>query len=199
MRTSAPPPPMPAAPVQKQAAMAPLPTASPPSITAQPPVEAPANGAKSQGTTLRVNERLAMEFGKVAVVLLGSPRHRAQPLGEIFQQIMPYVAAGQCMVAGAKAENTETASPIAAVIWANVSDEVDRRLLADQSGRIVLGANEWRSGTNAWIIEAVGPGKVVEAMFNQLVTGPLKGQPLKLRRKNPSGQLAVETWPVPVE
>ena len=138
-----------------------------------------------------------MEFGKVAVVLLSSQRYRALPLGEVFMQVMPYVAAGQCMVAGAKAENTDNAAPIAAIMWANVSDEIDRRLTADPAGRIAVGANEYRSGNNAWIIEAIGPGKVVEAMLSQLVAGPLKGRPLKLRRKNQDGQLVVETWPGP--
>jgi hemolysin-activating ACP:hemolysin acyltransferase len=164
----------------------------------EPAAAATSQGAATpQGVAPRVNDRLAMEFGKVAVVLLSSQRHRALPLGEVFLQVMPYVAAGQCMVAGAKAENADSAAPIAAIMWANVSDEIDQRLTSDPAGRIAVGANEYRSGSHAWIIEAIGPGKVVEAMLNQLVTGPLKGQPLKLRRKNQDGQLVVETWPVP--
>ena len=109
---------------------------------------------------------------------------------------MPCMLSGQYAIAGAKAEGKETSDPIAVVMWASVSDEVDKRMSSNLSAPMALAPPEWRSGNHIWIIDAVGPGKIIEAMLNQFAAGPLKGKPMKLRRKKDDGSITVDTWPV---
>jgi hemolysin-activating ACP:hemolysin acyltransferase len=155
---------------------------------------APAPGVPAN--EFRPNERFAMEFGKIAVVLLASPRHKALPLGDVFAQLMPCIAANQYVVAGAKLEGRDVADPIAVVMWACVSDEVDSRMSGLAAAPVALAQHEWSCGPHIWIIDAIGPAKVIEAMISQLAAGPLKDRPVKLRRRNPQGQITVDTWPI---
>ena len=118
------------------------------------------------------------------------------PLGELFAMVMPCILSGQYAIAGAKAGAQETSDPIAVIMWASVSDDVDKRMASNLSTPMALAPAEWRSGSNIWIIDAVGPGKVIEAMLNKFASGPLKDKPMKLRRKADDGTITVETWPV---
>jgi cytolysin-activating lysine-acyltransferase len=184
----APPPPPAPEPVR---AASPAPIAAP-----APEPTAPLASAPARPTEFRPSERQAHEFGKIAVVMMASPRHRKQPMGEFYAQVMPCLLTGQYMIAGAKPDGRDTSDPIAVLLWASVSDAVDQRVAAAIDTPITLAPNEWRSGNHVWVVDAVGPGKIIEAMLTQLSTNALKGQTVKIRRKNQAGQTVVDTWPL---
>jgi cytolysin-activating lysine-acyltransferase len=166
-----------------------------------PPPAASLNGAaanpdvKPQVRQFAINGQVTPALGKIIAVLMSSPRHRALTLEAILNHMMPCVAANQFLVADAKMGEGDATAPVGLVLWASVSGDVDRRLSADPSRPLILAPKEWRSGDIPWVIEAVGPPKLIEAMLKQLVEGPLKGKPIKFRRKGESGQPVIQSWP----
>lgn len=178
-----------------QMAQASAATPTSPAAPSAMPAAAPAKATAPP--EFKINGQLTPALGKVVAVLLTSQRHRALTLGDIFARVMPCIAANQFMIADAKfgEKDKEISAPVALVLWATVSDEVDQRLSGDPTKPMALAPKEWRSGSHPWIMETVGPPAVVEAMLKQLVQGPLKGQHMKFRKKNKDGQFTVQTWP----
>ncbi len=150
---------------------------------------------RPQPRQFAINGQATPALGKMIAVLMGSPRHRALTLETILNHMMPCLAANQFLVADAKMGEGDATAPVALVLWATVSGEVDRRLSADPAKPLILAPKEWRSGDIPWVIEAVGPSKLVEAMLKQLVDGPLKGKSIKFRRKAENGQPVIQSWP----
>ncbi len=165
---------------------------------AEPSAMAAAESAKPKAQQeFKINGLLTPALGKVVAVLMASQRHRSLTLGDIFARVMPCVASNQFMVADAKfgEKDKEVTAPVALVLWATVSADVDQRLSSETAQSRALAPKEWRSGDIPWIMETVGPIGIVEAMLKQLVAGPLKGQPVKFRKKSKDGTYAVATWP----
>jgi hemolysin-activating ACP:hemolysin acyltransferase len=183
-------------PIAKAMQAAPQAAAALPAKAAAPPA---AVEQKPRPNAVGINGQVTPALGKIIAVLMTSPPHRAMTLETILTQVMPCIGANQFLVADAKMGGTddkkEVTSPVALVLWANVSEAVDKRLSADPAKPTVIAPKEWKSGSIPWVIEAVGPPQLVEAMLKQLVSGPLKGQSLKFRRRNKDGAFAIESWP----
>ncbi len=81
--------------------------------------------------------------------------------------------------------------PIAVVLWARVSSEVDRRLSDTENETTALNINEWRSGNIPWIIEAIGERKALGKLLHQLVTTVFKTTPPKMRTTGADGKPTV--------
>lgn len=127
-------------------------------------------------------------LGKMMAVLISSPRHQRMTLAEVYTRFLPPLTLNQFVVAEARPAGQEQTAPVGLVLWAEVSDAVQQRLMSDPTQPTLLAANEWRSGPNTWIVDALGPGPVVEAMMKQLLEGPFKGREVKLRRRQGEGQ-----------
>jgi cytolysin-activating lysine-acyltransferase len=141
----------------------------------------------------------ALVLGKAVAVMLASPRHRAMPLGDLFAQLAPAIKLKQIAIAEARPQGSESENvvPIGLVMWATLSEEVEQRLLADESRKFRLRPEDWRSGDRPWLLEALGPQKAVVEMIKQVVAGPLKGRPLKVQRRSPDGKsVTVEEFKV---
>jgi hemolysin-activating ACP:hemolysin acyltransferase len=91
-------------------------------------------------------------------------------------------------VAESQSQETGVVTPMAVILWAMVSDEVDRRLTAEAGQPLTLAPTEWRSGTIPWIVAAFGDTKVVGQLFEQLSKNVFTKQPAKLRARDKDGK-----------
>lgn len=183
------------------------PASTPPA--AAPAVAVPAAPSRTENSISRAAASTTMTqqalasaltpaLGKLTAVLMFSPRHENMSLKELSQLVLPAVANDMIVIAEARnaaADGGQQASaPVGALLWARVSDEVDRRLAAEPSRVQALKPSEWTGGDNYWLIEAIGAPKVVESMIKELVEGPFKGRLFKMRLLDAEGRAVVQTF-----
>ena len=104
---------------------------------------------------------------------------------------LPPVLAGQFYVTEAVHKEQGFRAPVAAVTWAQVSGDVDRRLADAIERPIRLRPDEWTSGENFWIVDVAGHPPALSAALAQLRQGPLKGRSVKLRLAILDGKTSV--------
>ena len=161
-----------------------------PAATATPPPLPPSASASAQPKTVRVDARaysrgLIQAFGAVVAVCCQSKSHRRRTLEQIAEVVTPAVLSGQFSLAEATNKKDGLVTPVAAVLWASVSQAVDRRL---SGGASKLQAGEWKSGNIVWIIDAAGDSRTVNAMVKTLREKTWKGRLVKARARNESGK-----------
>lgn len=137
-----------------------------------------------------IAKQIAASFGEIVTLLLRSPGDRQRPIQDLEWMVAPALMTGQFAVADAQSKETGAVMPVAAVLWAFVSPEIDQRLSAvGETAR--LAPNEWRSGNIPWVIMAIGDHKVVNGLLQQLARTVFKDTPAKIRARNNDGQVVV--------
>jgi hemolysin-activating ACP:hemolysin acyltransferase len=130
----------------------------------------------------------AASIGDMVVVLSRSPAHKHYSLADIEWMVMPPVSLGQFYIVEAMDKKRGFRAPIAAVTWAFVSEEVDRRLTEQGVGSPVrLRPDEWKSGEIAWLIDAAGSGEGFNTALRWLLAGPLKQRSVKAALRDTDG------------
>lgn len=142
-----------------------------------------------------VARRASMHFGQIVSVLMRSDQLKRMTLEDVERVVVPAVATGQFLVAEAQSAANGLTAPIGVVLWASVSDDVDRRLSSALERPLRLATNEWTSGKNAWLVAAAGESRVVGSMLERLQTTALKDRPLKAVSRDSSGQPSLKVWP----
>lgn len=141
------------------------------------PTEPLLQAAPQFSTTAATSKNIAMQrLGEIATVFMQSPQHRQMTLAGVEALIVPAIAAGQFMIAEGKINETASKVPIGAVIWAEVSPDVDGRLNTQLEQPVRLQANEWSSGDHIWIVEAVGDSNAIELLMKRLVASAWTGK-----------------------
>jgi hypothetical protein len=84
-------------------------------------------------------------------------------------------------------------TPIGVAFWASVSDEVDKRLMADPGAPLELGAKEWRSGDIVWLVDIVAAPKVSMALVKNIRERVGAGKIMKIRTADKDGTPRVRT------
>ena len=138
------------------------------------------------------SQRLLLSFGQIVSVLARSPQFRTLPLSEIEGLVGPAIMAGQFLVA--EALSNGAVAPVAVALWANVSDEVDRRLSENLEQAIRIEPKDWRSGDIPWLILLAGDRRAITPLLKQFQDGPLKGRAPKMRIKAQDGKTIVTTF-----
>lgn len=139
-----------------------------------------------------IAKRVSSAFGEIVGVLLRAPQYRHAFLSELEWLVLPALATGQFALAEARHKESGLAAPLAVLLWASVSDEVDARLGAVLSPSIKLKPAEWKSGPHLWLVDAVGEPRAVKALIDQTIAGPLKGKGLKIVTRDAAGKPAVK-------
>ncbi len=139
-----------------------------------------------------LSKRISTGLGEITSVLMRSKTHAVLPIAQL-QTLLPAIARNQYVTAEARSRENGMSSPIAVVIWATVSDEVDKRLAADAQKPLSLTAADWAGGPNVWVIEAVGEPRAVSALIKRLQDTRWKGQAVKLRARGEDGQASIRT------
>jgi len=150
--------------------------------------ETPANGATVQVPSPALDEKtqafwrgklMTANFGGAVSLFLRSPAHRHYTLADLEWCLIPALALNQFMVAEAKLPNGQ-AVPVALVLWARVSAEIDARLSAEPRYPIRLHPNEWQSGDMFWIVDAVGERNAVQQCIEALRKTAFQGKQFKI-------------------
>ena len=160
---------------------APFITPSTPAAKADPDA---APGGKSD--VLRV-------MGQVVALLMRTPGYASLTLADLTWFVVPALHRRQFAVAEARSNDKNIQGPVGLVLWALVSDEVDKRLAADGAVVAKLEPNEWASGKNAWFMCVVGADKVTETLMQQSMEKAIKSGTAKARVIGPEGRVTVKT------
>ena len=138
-----------------------------------------------------VSKQLAAAFGELVTLLMRSENDRKRPIAELEWMITPAIAAGQFAIADAQSKKTGATAPVAAVLWAMVSEEVDKRLSLPEDNTVRLDPKDWRSGPIPWIVLALGDKRIVAGLIKKLNTDVFKDQAPKIRSRNSDGKVVI--------
>jgi len=144
-----------------------------------------------------LTKRITTAFGEIVAVFLRAPAHRHLFLADLEWLVLPALATGQFALAEARHKESGLAAPVAVMLWATVSAEVDARLTANAGKPVRLKPDEWAAGPNAWLVEAVGEPRAVKALIDKTLRGPLKGRSLKVTTRGADGTPALQLLTAP--
>ncbi len=169
---------------------------------------APVNGAARPAPSAAASQPLDMEaikkgversrrtlvaLGEVVSVLMKAPEHRNMTLATLQAMVAPPIASGQFMVLTAHQKERGAAVPIAVAMWANVSEEIDRRLSQAGDQPQSLAPADWTSGKIAWLTVIAGDQRAIPALLGRLKESTLKDCVVKYRVKGEDGKMQVKT------
>lgn len=137
------------------------------------------------------SRQISASFGEIVSVLMRSPSHKFHSLSDLEWLVIPAVVTGQFRVAEAASKENGFTAPVAVVLWASVSAEVDQRLAQSLEQPMRLKPNEWRSGNIVWLVEAVGDNRAVMAVLQRLKQHELKDQMVRMRIRGKDGKPAI--------
>lgn len=150
------------------------------------------NGGVDKTANVQASHRMMLSFGAIASLLMKADRYKHYYIADLEWMVAPAVASGQFSIAEAQSKETGFAVPVACVIWARVSDEVDRRLMTEARQPLRLRADEWASGDVAWLVEAVGDPAAVGPLLEAVLKTRFAEAGLKALRPGPDGKWAVQ-------
>lgn len=137
--------------------------------------------------------RVQAAFGEVISVLMRSPQHQSMTLGQARALVAPAIATQQFLVASQFDAARRATAPVAVVMWANVSEELDRVLSTELDKPITLRPEQWGSGNIPWLVAAIGDQKVTQNLLNTAQQRSLKGRALKYRSTDKDGKVVVRS------
>lgn len=134
---------------------------------------------------------ISAAFGEIVAVLARSQHYKHYSLADLEWLAAPAIALGQFAKADAQHKTLGFTTPIAIVMWAKVSEEVDQRLSAALDQPIRLKPQEWKSGDIAWVVVAEGEQRATAALLQQIKERLFKDATLKARVMGPNGKAVV--------
>jgi cytolysin-activating lysine-acyltransferase len=162
---------------------------------ANSPNEAPqiapsqATALKGRSTRDATTLRNALAFSQVVGVLMRSPHYRRYTLGDLEWLVIPPLLARQFRIGEAKVDKKQQAvMPVAVVLWASVSAEVDKKLMDTEDASLQLKPEEWKSGDILWLVHAAGETRFVRQVVDELTKTTFKGRQVKVRARDPAGR-----------
>lgn len=147
---------------------------------ASAPLPAKPNPQAAQAAAARVKSDYAI-FGEIVSVYMRSADFKQMTLAQIERLVVPAIASRQFLVAEAQSKSTGKKLPVAAVMWASVSSEIDKRLSEGSVTLADLEVKDWKSGDIPWLAGAAGNSELLGRMLQQVQTETLKGRNLKYR------------------
>ena len=134
-----------------------------------------------------LSKHVAATFGEIVSLLMRQPSSRGRTLADLEWLVMPALMANQISVAEAQSVSHGYTMPVAVILWARVSPEVDRRLAGQLDRSFELAPNEWTSGDIIWLIEATGEPRALQAALGRLLQ-TWQGKVVKYRSAGPDGK-----------
>ena len=169
----------------------PAPVAASPTAPAAAPA-LPELSPEAARKAAETSKLLMAAFGQITNVLMRSPQYRQQPLSDLEWLVVPAVMNGQFALAEARSKANGMKAPVAVLLWASVSAEIDKRLSETAAATPTrLKPEEWASGELLWVIDAVGEPDMVQAMLKRKMETDWKGRTAKMRVRDKTGALRV--------
>jgi hemolysin-activating ACP:hemolysin acyltransferase len=137
--------------------------------------------------------RLQANVGEVVLAMANLPRYRNQSLADVLHLVIEPMLRDRIAIAKSAPEGKpEETAGIA--IWANASDEADKRIREQIQARVFpirLKAEDWNSGDNHWLLDVIAPTQkaatAVLANFKQVVKDkPIRIHPLVTQLVDPT-------------
>ena len=154
-------------------------------VTDQTPV---VTSAPTKQQQQHLNGRLlAAKFGDMVTVLMQSKFYEDLRLKDLRSYVVPPLMNNQYRIAEARKQGTGNSVPAALILWARVSDQVQDRLAGSLDAPFILSADEWTSGNNYWIIDAIGHEKFLAPLLTDLRKTVFAEQKVKYRAHTPDG------------
>ncbi len=141
------------------------------------------------------SKHLQASFGEIVGLLMRTPKLEKLPLSTLEEMVVPALATGQFMIAETQAKDSGFVTPVATVLWASVSEEIDRRLSDNTGEPVKLGPKDWKSGDIPWAIVAAGDQRVIKTLVQRIQETALKGRTLKFRSPNKGDEADAATAP----
>lgn len=169
-------------------------SAAPAATTKQAAV--PPNGAQTLSSEevrnrIAAAKQIAATFGEIVTLLMRTPSEDQHTLKDLEWMVIPAITRGQFALAEVQSKETGGIMPVGVVLWAFVSEEVDKRLSDPSLAAVRLATAEWKSGEIPWIILSCGDLKVLGGLLEQLAKTVFKDRPAKIRAKNADGKVIV--------
>lgn len=136
-------------------------------------------------------KHVAASFGEIVTLMMRSAADASVSLRDLEWMVVPAIQTGQFAVAEAQSKETGAVMPVAAVLWAFVSDDIDQKLGSNLDQAIRLQPADWRSGQNPWIVMAIGEPKILGGLLQQLSKGVFASQAPKMRARGADGKIAI--------
>ena len=137
--------------------------------------------------------RLAASLGQIVGIMMRAPAHRHTFLSDLELLVVPAIVSNQFVIHEERHTQTGVKLPVAVVLWARVSEEVDARLIANPTPRPRLRPEEWTSGSIPWLVEAIGDPQVTARLLKGLVERRLKPTGLKIFTRETDGNGTIKT------
>jgi hemolysin-activating ACP:hemolysin acyltransferase len=181
-----------AAPPADDAAGAAAAAATGSAAAASPQAPQQAAGAKVTPITEKVRReaaalRNALAFTQIVGVLMRSPHYKQYTLDDLEWLVIPPLLAGQFRIGEATPKEGLTL-PVAVVLWARVTAEVDKRLMEADTLAFRLKPEEWTSGDILWLVHAAGETRFVRHVVDQLMKTTFKGREVKVLGRTQDGK-----------
>src|SRR4029077_6975685 len=103
----------------------------------------------------------ALAFTQAVGVLMCSKHYREYKLADLEWLLLPALTNRQFRIGEVSEPKSGAKLPVAIVLWAFVSPEVDERLMETKAGAPQLEPAEWTSGETAWLVHAAGEARFV--------------------------------------
>ena len=137
------------------------------------------------------SKHLSAQFGEIVTVLMRSPLYKHSTLDDLRWLVIPALLNAQYALATAQSKESGLTAPVGLVLWARVSEDVDKRLQASIQQPIKLAPNEWRSGNLPWVIAAVGDDRILKSILGRLHAKEWNKVPGKIHTRTKNGKLMV--------
>lgn len=136
---------------------------------------------------------LASTFGEIVTLLMRSPQYKDLSIADMEWLVLPALRTGQFSLANVQSRTNGSTAPVALVLWACVSDEVDKRLSTALKPIPPLEPQEWKSGGIIWVIAAVGDRRILRDMLQRLQEKDWARKPAKVIALAKDGKPTVAT------
>jgi hemolysin-activating ACP:hemolysin acyltransferase len=120
-------------------------------------------------------------FGAAVSLFMRSPAHRHYTMADLEWCLLPALRLNQFVTAEARLADGQSV-PVALVLWARVSADIDAQLSAAPRYPIRLHPNEWQSGDVFWIVDVVGEPKALQQCIEGLAKAAFQGKEFKILR-----------------
>ena len=134
-------------------------------------------------------QMLSARFGSMVTILMQSPEYFAMPLKDLKDRFVPPLQLNLYRLAEAQNQETGETAPVALILWAAVSNDLHETLSNQPSHPIILKNQEWRSGDNYWIVDAVGPKKFLTPLLSAIRENELSDKNVYYRAMSENGPI----------
>lgn len=133
------------------------------------------------------SQALAAKFGNMVTVLMQSEPYKDLKLSDLSHRIVPPLTSNQYRLGEARPKGSGHTIPVGLILWARVSDAVHERMLQALDAPFELAPEEWTSGDNYWIVDAIGQQRFLAPLLTDLRKTDFQGKTVNYRVATENG------------